>query len=128
LLPIGEAQIGILPALEGLLSFQHGKLAKNRLRQDNLPALVIQGHAAFNHQGGLVAGGDPQATHHAGTMEQTVEQLPFGAVVPLLHLKVPHGEQLSVKISVALKGERKGIIHGWLLQLWYRSGWWPVRR
>ena len=128
LLGIGEAEIGVLAARQGLLSLQHLQLAEQGLRHHDLPALVIQGHAALDHQGGFVAGSYPQAAYHAGAMDQPVEQRPLGAVVPLLHLKVPDGEQLAVKVPVALKGEIIGVIHGWLLRSWYRNEWSPARQ
>ena len=127
LLVVGQAQVGVLLAGQGLLALQHLELAEEGLGEDDLPALVVQRHAALDHQGGLVAGGDPQAAHHAGAVDQPVEKFPLGAVVALLHLEVPDGEQLAVEIPVALKGEKVGVIHGWLLRSWCHSGWWPAR-
>ena len=128
LLGVAQAQIGVLLSRQGLLALQHLELAEQGLRQDDLPALVVQSHAALDHQGGLVAGRHAQAAHHAGAVEQAVEQGPLGAVVALFHLKVPDGQQLAVKVPVAFKGEIIDMIHGWLLRSWYRNEWSPARR
>ena len=104
-------------AVEHLKFFDHWRV------HHDLAAHAIERQPALKHQRHVVAFADCQSADHARPGDRQVEQTPLVVEIFLFKLKIPHRQQLPIKITVAFNRKQTQICHGHPLQSWYHTGW-----
>ena len=111
LLPVGDAQVHVLAALDVLKPLDNAQPFDAGFPHHDLPAQVVQCHPRLQGKGLAVRQKHAQAGHDARPVEHPVAQPPFVVQIGLLALKVPNRHQLPAEIVVAFPGTVLQVVH-----------------